>query len=116
MASGLPFMGIAVCVYTGSRGYDFASVPDGVSAGGPVLSDGGQVTLTNHCCLPESISDSRIHLINPFITGRSGKSDRPQNGNRKTSPCFLPNSLLCSASLLPSLADVARELCSSGKL
>lgn len=62
-----------------------------------VLTSRGQASLSHQSCLLEFSSDSKNHLMNPFITGHSQKPDRPQNGNRKTSPCFLPHLLLRSA-------------------
>lgn len=57
----------------------------------PALTD---PSLSKHCGLPESISDSGISLMKPFITGRSGKSDRLQGGSRK--PLLVPAPLLRS--------------------
>lgn len=87
---GLP-MDTAVCVHWAGT----SPVPQMKLS---VLGDQGQAGLSHQCCLLEFISDSEIHLISPFITGHSGKPDRPQNGNWKPSPHFLPCLLLCRAS------------------
>lgn len=98
MASGFPSMGLTVPVCTGSGGFDLASPPNRALSRGPALTDRGQTNLSNRCGLPESISDSGICLINPFITGHSGKEVcRVGIGNHSS----LPARLLCPSTPPP---------------
>lgn len=85
--SGFPSMGTVVPMCIGGRAVTLPVPQMEPSADTPVLPDGGQASLSSSpCCRPESISDSGICLINPFITSHSGKSDRLQSGNRKAPP------------------------------
>ena len=94
---------MSVCTGVQGRGVVSMTGPDPqmeLSGDGSAHTDLGQASLSNHGYLPESISDSEVHLINPFITGHSGRLTGCRTGIGKPLLASCPT---CSRVLLPSL-------------